>query len=55
MKGADVFFVTDVVLYLLSADAARADRAEELIAEGGMVSVQVLNEIANVARRKLQL
>jgi len=55
MKGADVFFDTNVVLYLLSADAAKADRAEQLIAEGGTLSVQVLNEIANVARRKLAL
>jgi len=55
MKGADVFFDTNVVRYLLSADEGRADRAEQLIAEGGMVSVQVLNEIANVARRKLQM
>lgn len=28
-------------------------RAEELLARGGTISVQVLNEFANVARRKL--
>lgn len=49
------FFDTNVVLYLLSADGAKADLAEDLIAGGGQVSVQVLNEVANVARRKLGL
>jgi predicted nucleic acid-binding protein len=53
MSAADAFFDTNVVLYLLSADSAKADLAEALIAGGGQVSVQVLNEVANVARRKL--
>ncbi|MBI2383941.1 MAG: PIN domain-containing protein [Gammaproteobacteria bacterium] len=47
------FFDTNVLLYLLSADATRADRAEELLARGGIVSVQVLNEFAAVCIRKL--
>lgn len=49
----DRFFDTNVLLYLASDDAAKADRAEELIADGGTIGVQVLNEIANVARRKM--
>jgi predicted nucleic acid-binding protein len=49
------FFDTNVLLYLLSADAAKAQRAEELIAEGGWISVQVLNEFASVASRKLRM
>lgn len=53
MSGAEVFFDTNVVLYLLSADAAKADRAEELLAIGGMISVQVLNEFSSAASRKL--
>lgn len=53
MNAAEVFYDTNVVLYLLSADAAKADRAEELLAGGGRVSVQVLNEFAAVASRKL--
>jgi len=53
MSAGDSFFDTNVVLCLLSADAAKADRAEELIANGGQISVQVLNELAAVARRKL--
>jgi predicted nucleic acid-binding protein len=53
MTAADAFFDTNVVLYLLAADAVKADRAEELIARGGRISVQVLNEVVAVARRKL--
>lgn len=49
------FFDTNVVMYLLSSDQAKADRAEMLVEEGGTVSVQVLNELANVARRKMAL
>ena len=49
------FFDTNVLLYLASGDAAKADRAERLVAVGGTISVQVLNEIANVARRKMRM
>ena len=55
MSGGEVFFDTNVVLYLLSADAAKADRAEDLLASGGTISVQVLNEFAAVARRKIRM
>ncbi|MBX3642714.1 MAG: PIN domain-containing protein [Rubrivivax sp.] len=51
MSGG-AFFDTSVPLYLLSADPARCTRAEALLAEGGTLSVQVLNEFAAVARRK---
>ena len=47
------FFDTNVLLYLASGDPAMADRAEELIGAGGTISVQVLNEITNVAHRKM--
>ena len=49
------FFDTNVLVYLISGDAARADAAEALLARGGHVSVQVLNEFASVARRKAGL
>lgn len=49
------FFDTSVLLYIASGDAAKADRAERVIGEGGTISVQVLNEIAHVARRKMGL
>ena len=55
MRKADRFFDTNVLLYLLSKDAAKADRAEILLASGGIISVQVLNEFASVASRKLAL
>ena len=47
------FFDTNVLLYLISGDAKKADRAEALVKQGGAISVQVLNEAANVARRKM--
>jgi predicted nucleic acid-binding protein len=50
-KGA-AFFDSNIPLYLLSADTSKAGRAEDLLAEGGTISVQVLNEVAAVARRK---
>ena len=55
MSATDAFFDTNVLLYLLSEDTAKADRAEDLLAEGGVISVQVLNEFAAVASRKLGL
>lgn len=54
MNGAaETFLDTNVLLYLLSADAVKADRAEEIVAQGGVVSVQVLSEFVSVATRKL--
>jgi len=55
MSGAESFLDTNVLLYLLSGETDKADRAEELIAGGGVISVQVLNEFASVASRKLGL
>ena len=55
MNGSEDFFDTNVVLYLLSADTAKADRAEDLLALGGTISVQVLNEFVAVASRKLRV
>jgi predicted nucleic acid-binding protein len=49
------FFDTDVLVHLASSDAAKADRAEATIAKGGAISVQILNECTNVARRKMQM
>ncbi|TGQ38369.1 PIN domain-containing protein [Mesorhizobium sp. M00.F.Ca.ET.216.01.1.1] len=49
------FFDTNVLVYVVSGDTAKADRAEAAIAAGGAISVQVLNELANVARRKMQM
>jgi len=54
MRAGKAFFDTNVLLYLLSA-GTKADKAEALLAGGGVVSVQVLNEFASVARRKLKM
>ncbi len=53
MKTDRPFFDTNVLLYLLSEDNRKADQAEAIIALGGIISVQVLNELASVASRKL--
>lgn len=55
MKIDKPFFDTNVLLYLLSEDNRKADRAEAIIAMGGTISVQVLNEFASVASRKLKM
>jgi len=53
MSGLELpFFDTSVLLYLVSSDSAKADRVEELLGDGGVLSVQVLNEFASVALRK---
>ena len=49
------FFDSNVLLYIASGDPEKADRAETLISKGGIISVQVLNEITNVARRKMMM
>jgi len=55
MSAAEVFIDTSVLLYLLSAEEAKAGRVEELLVAGGTISVQVLNEFAAVATRKLRM
>ena len=55
MSDADPFFDTSVLLYLLSGDTTKADRIEALLSARGVVSVQVLNEFAVVALRKLKM
>jgi predicted nucleic acid-binding protein len=55
MSGADPFFDTSVLLYLLSDDTDKADRIETLLSARGIVSVQVLNELAVVALWKLKM
>ena len=55
MSVPERFFDTNVLLYLLSADESKADRAEEELGAGGVISVQVLNEFASVASRKQKM
>ena len=51
----EVFLDTNILLHLLSAETAKADIAQALLRAGGVVSVQVLNEFASVASRKLRM
>jgi predicted nucleic acid-binding protein len=48
------FFDTNILLYASSADPIKASRADTLIAAGGVISVQVLNEFVRVAHGKLK-
>ena len=50
-----VFIDSNVILYLLSGDSAKADRAEAILGKGGIISVQVLNEVTSVCLRKLKM
>ena len=49
------FLDTNVFIYLASKEPEKALRVEELLQNECAISVQVLNEIANVARRKMRL
>ena len=51
----DGFFDSNVLLYTLAENDPREAIAVRLLAAGGTISVQVLNEFAAVARRKLGL
>jgi predicted nucleic acid-binding protein len=50
-----VFFDTNVLIYTIGEHDARTPAAEALLSRGGLISVQVLNELASVARRKLRM
>ena len=54
MRGK-AFFDTNVLIYAVSENDPRGPRAEEILAAGGFVSVQVLNEFVSVARRKMNM
>lgn len=49
------FIDSNVILYLLSGDYGKADRVEAILGKGGIISVQVLNEVTSVCLRKLKM
>jgi predicted nucleic acid-binding protein len=49
------FLDTNVLVCVASSDALKAEQAETIIAGGGAISVQVLNELTNIARRKMRM
>jgi predicted nucleic acid-binding protein len=53
MKNNSCFLDTNILLYLLSRDEEQAAHVEAIVSKGGIISVQVLNEFASVASRKL--
>ena len=55
MKGNKVFFDTNVLIYAFAKEDLRTETAETLIAAGGVISVQTLNEFVAVAVRKLAM
>ena len=46
------FLDSNILIYAFASGDARKEKAEALVAAGGIVSVQVLNEFVNVWRRK---
>ena len=51
----NVFFDTNIIVYLYTREVEKSERASALLSAGGVVSVQVLNEFVAVAQRKLRL
>jgi predicted nucleic acid-binding protein len=49
------FFDTNILVYAFSNEGEKSEQAEAILWAGGFVSVQVLNEFANVCRNKLRL
>ena len=45
------FFDTNILVYAF-LDAVKRERAIEVLSEGGLISIQVLNEFTNVALKK---
>jgi predicted nucleic acid-binding protein len=50
----DRFLDTNILIYAFAAGDRCSGRAEALMAEGGVIGVQVLNEFTSVVRRKLR-
>jgi predicted nucleic acid-binding protein len=55
MRGDKAFFDTNVLIYAFATNDARTESAEALLAAGGVVGVQILNEFVAVALRKLAM
>lgn len=43
---------SSIVWKQTSEDSAKADRSDEVLAQGGVISVQVLNEFVSISTRK---
>jgi len=49
------FFDTNILVYAAGPAGLKRDTARDVLRDGGTISTQVLNELANVARRKMKL
>ena len=49
------FFDSNVLIYAMVSGDSRRERAQQLLEQGGAISVQVLNEFVAVARRKMHM
>jgi predicted nucleic acid-binding protein len=47
------FLDTNVLIYLYSSELEKAAKAEILLSDGGVISVQVLNEFTRVMHRRM--
>jgi predicted nucleic acid-binding protein len=54
-SSGTVFIDANVLLYLASRDERKIVKVQSILAQGGTISVQILNEIANVSRRKMRM
>jgi predicted nucleic acid-binding protein len=50
-----VFFDSNVLIYAMVSGDSRRERAQQLVGQGGAISVQVLNEFVAIARRKMHM
>ncbi len=50
-----VFFDSNVLIYAMVSGDSRRERAQQLVEQGGTISVQVLSEFVSVARRKMRM
>jgi predicted nucleic acid-binding protein len=53
--SSEAFFDSNVLIYAMVSGDSRRERAQQLVAQGGVISVQVLNEFVAVARRKMRM
>ena len=49
------FFDSNVLIYAMVSGDPRRERAQQLVGQGGVISVQVVNEFVAVARRKMRM
>ena len=53
--SAKAFFDSNVLIYAMVSGDSRRERAQQLVTQGGVISVQVLDEFVAVARRKMRM